>query len=285
MDEPDAESGGDQSLSERDDTTTTPPSVDLSCSQHLCSKLLPPPIQHKSKRVTSTCLGHLDATAGDTFRLSFFPCCSGVCRPSLCYTTLGQDQCELMRMDEMISRPRASDLSIIHQLQLALRIATAVLKFNATPWLSDFWTLKDLAFFSRNADLPSSLQTLHFSIESAAIGSAMDVDGHRPVSDELEEARLLHGIQNATLYSLGVALLSIGWWNHLDPYDVLQVRRLAGTLCPLGPRYHEVTKKVLECDFGYGKDIEKPKLQEAIYSDVLLELESMISILSLDEEL
>jgi hypothetical protein len=100
----------------------------------------------------------------------------------------------------------------------------------------------------------------------------------------LEEAKLVHGIHNATMYNLGVALLSIGRWTTVDPHDVSQVRRIAMQACPLGPRFKEMTQRVLECDFGYGKDLKKPKLQEAVYDGVLLELESMILALSFDEK-
>ena len=83
------------------------------------------------------------------------------------------------------------------------------------------------------------------------------------------------------LYSLGVALLAIGRWERIDPNNVVGVRQLASQPCYLGPRYRDLTEKVLECNFGYGNDLKKAKLQEALYKDVVLELESMAARLDI----
>lgn len=111
-------------------------------------------------------------------------------------------------------------------------------------------------------------------------GELMEVDSAGD-SRFFEEAKLIHRIYNATAYNLGVALLSIGRWAKVDPNDVLNVRLIASQPCPLGPKYQEMTQKVLECDFGCGKDLSKTPLQHAIYEGIMLELESMISSLSI----
>ncbi|KAK0718489.1 hypothetical protein B0T26DRAFT_713443 [Lasiosphaeria miniovina] len=121
----------------------------------------------------------------------------------------------------------------------------------------------------------------------------MDVDSAAPapgpgpgndgVAAALDEAKLVHGIANVTMYNLGVALLAIGRWAAVDAGDVLSVRRMARLPSPLGPRYHDLTQRALDCDFGFGKDLARPKLQEAVYDGVLLELQSMISALSFDD--
>lgn len=290
--------------------------LDLTCSQHLCSELLPksnlPQGQQQQQPrspspVAATAVGYLDTRSQDRFRHSFFHCCEGLCDPALCSGGPGainpltpeqhhQQPPEPIRLDHLLAQPRRNDeLSVPEQLQLALRIASAVLKFNSTAWLSESWGLRDLYFFDRPAetaaDLPAALQTLHLGVEwTRGGGSAlMDVDVGETSSSSglqaaLEEAKLIHGIHNVTMYNLGVALLSIGRWTAVDPHDVLRVRRMALQACPLGPRFQEMTQRVLECDFGYGKDLKKPKLQEAVYDGVLLELESMISALSFDEK-
>lgn len=304
--------------------------LDLKCSQHLCSELLlkrnPPeeqqPQQPRSpSSIAAAAVGYLDTCSQDRFRHSFFHCCEGVCDPALCGGGGGggpsttnplvaeqQYPPEPIRLDQLLAQPRRSDeLSVPDQLQLALRIASAVLKFSSTNWLGEYWGLRDLYYFERRgeaaaaADLPASLQTLHLGVEWTRGGCAgggrcggggatlMDVDNIDSSSSSsspsglaaaLEEAKLIHGIHNVTMYNLGVALLSIGRWTAVDPHDVVHVRRMALQASPLGPRFQEMTQKVLECDFGYGKDLRKPKLQEAVYDGVLLELESMISALS-----
>jgi hypothetical protein len=70
-------------------------------------------------------------------------------------------------------------------------------------------------------------------------------------------------------------------WEKVDPGDVEGVRRLASQPCFLGPKYRELTERVIDCDFGQGKDLRKPKLQEAVYESVVLELEAMIAVLDL----
>ncbi|KAK4442280.1 hypothetical protein QBC34DRAFT_453209 [Podospora aff. communis PSN243] len=253
--------------------TSTP---DLRTNQHFCSALTPKPSHHHHHHQPpalsrTRCVGFLDTSSHDRFRHEFFNCCE-----SVCWT--------LKRLDQVLSEPRSDELSIQHQLQLALSIASAVLKFNSTPWLGEYWSLQDLHFFERDSDLPTSLQTVHVGTECKKIASANAALMELDVSDALEDAKLIHGIQNPIMYNLGVALLSIGRWNLVDPHDVLKARRIASQTCPLGPRYQELTRKVLDCDFGYGKDLRRPKLQEAVYDGVLLELEFMISALSLDED-
>ena len=112
----------------------------------------------------------------------------------------------------------------------------------------------------------------------------MDVEPPANLAQSFEEAQYKHGVRNITLYSLGAALLAIGRWERIDHNDIEGVRRLASRPCYLGPVYQELTQKVLDCDFGYGKDLKKPRLQEAIYEMVVLELESMIASLDISDE-
>ena len=43
----------------------------------------------------------------------------------------------------------------------------------------------------------------------------------------------------------------------------------------LGPRYAEVVRKCIQCDFGHGHDLGKTKLQEGFHQDVICELEEL----------
>lgn len=76
-----------------------------------------------------------------------------------------------------------------------------------------------------------------------------------------EDERLFYGINNLALDSLGVALLQIKRWTKLKPGDITTVRRMTLRASPLGPCYHDITKRCLHCDFGYGKDLTKPRLK------------------------
>jgi len=286
----------------KQETASTPP--DLRCSQHLCSEL------HFSKTLP-TCteaeaVGYLDTCCSQdrSFRHSFYHCRQGLCDPTLC-SGVGGDSRKLTRprpshgqqssaesdtqptrLDQLLSEPRNQELSVPDQLQLALRIAAAVLKFNSTSWLSEYWGLQDLYLFEDGPDLPASLQTLHLGVEWSSECHTAAIDGTSldqvpDPNQAVEEAKLVHGIHNTTLYNLGVALLSIGRWIPINPHDILAVRRMALQASPLGPKFQHMTQRVLDCDFGCGKDLTKSRLQKAVYDGVLIELESMISALSI----
>ncbi|PNP37437.1 hypothetical protein TGAMA5MH_10671 [Trichoderma gamsii] len=197
---------------------------------------------------------------------------------------------DVIPMNEALGQPAHERLDIVSQLRLAHRLVSAVLKFNSTPWLKELWNVGDLAFFRQGNDLAESLQTLHFGVELThnALGSedtAMELESPASlVHLSIEDAQYKHGVRNATLYSLGAALLAIGRWERVDHNDIEGIRRLASQRSYLGPVYQELTQKVLDCDFGYGKDLKKPRLQEAIYEMVILELESMIASLDISRD-
>ena len=49
----------------------------------------------------------------------------------------------------------------------------------------------------------------------------------------------------------------------------------------LGPRYQRIVQKCLQCNFGFGNDLETTNLQSAVYRGVVSELETMIDSLSI----
>jgi hypothetical protein len=228
-------------------------------------------------------LGHIDSCLQEGFRHCFFPCS----KDSSC-NKMGLD--DVMLMDEALGQSAYNRLTVVGQLRLAHRLVSAVLKFNSTPWLNEVWSVGDLAFFRQGDDLTMSLQTLHFGVElnhgGSELGdSAMEVESPASLAhSSIEDAQYKNGVRNVTLYSLGAALLAIGRWERIDHNDIEGVRRLASQSCYLGPVYQELTQKVLDCDFGYGKDLKKPRLQEAIYETVVLELESMIASLDISRD-
>ncbi|KAF3066081.1 hypothetical protein CFAM422_009288 [Trichoderma lentiforme] len=275
-------SNSDTESASHDSQSTVVSSNDLQLTGHFC-----PELSRRCSTPDMACkaegLGHLDSCVREGFRHCFFPCQNnGSCgKMSLA---------DVMSFDEALSQPINSILSKVDQLQLAHRLVSAVLKFNSTPWLNEMWSFRDLALFRQGDDLALWLQTLHFGVEwmhgAPDPGeSLMDVESPVSLTQSIEDIHYKYGVRNVTLYSLGAALLAIGMWKRIDPADIEEVRRLAST-SPLGPRYRKLTQKVLDCDFGYGKDLKKPRLQEAVYENVLLELESMIASLDIisDEE-
>lgn len=79
--------------------------------------------------------------------------------------------------------------------------------------------------------------------------------------------------------------LQIGTWSALkSPDDVVAVRRLAQKVPVLGPRYRNLTKQCLECDFAFGDNLSKPRLQLAVYEHVICGLTEMIKALDIDKD-
>jgi hypothetical protein len=195
-------------------------------------------------------------------------------------TAIQTRSCSPSSLDSIIHPAEEPGIAVHEQLRLALRLARSVLQYHSTPWWRRNWSLSDLSYFNTDTELSISLATLHIGAElgprdpMALQTLAADV----PVPPADTEAELFCGIRNATLYSLGAALLQVGHWTLLDMTDVVAVRKAAAKPSRLGPRYDELAERCLSCDFGYGADLSKPQLQNAIYGGVIQELEEMVGL-------
>ncbi|KAK7909079.1 hypothetical protein PG985_014957 [Apiospora marii] len=191
-------------------------------------------------------------------------------------------------------------LTFIGQLKLARNVVTAVLKFHSTQWLKSYFGLRDFSYFMLQDSLDSSLDTLHVdydfrdpsrsALDPSLAGDDNDVEMQcapepQDLSGVFEDARLKYGIRNVTLWSLGTVLLQIGTWSSAtSPDKVLEVRKLSSQASALGPKYQQLTKKCLDCDFGYGDNLASPRLQQAVYESIVCELTRMIKSLSIFEQ-
>ncbi|RYP34645.1 hypothetical protein DL767_004205 [Monosporascus sp. MG133] len=138
---------------------------------------------------------------------------------------------ELVPFVRVLNRAIDYALSVPQQLRLALIIARGMLQLHDTPRWRHYWTLQDLSYFHNDDNLAESLSTLHVSTElvtrqnSVANGIPDEIPPSSkeaaPLCDGVKEAQLTYGIRNITVYSLGVALLEIGYWCALNPNDVV----------------------------------------------------------------
>ncbi|KAB2569715.1 hypothetical protein DBV05_g11614 [Lasiodiplodia theobromae] len=186
----------------------------------------------------------------------------------------------------------AEQFELDQQLHLAHRLAVATLQFNSTPWLCDSWRTEDVFVLASNQPNMSTsiLQTLHFqaSCPTDIDERATPPKPNSPTSPTESPLELLYGIRNAPLFSLGVALLEVSQQRPLHfrgvnpENEVIAVRRLARGSMRLGPRYKEIVRRCLECDFGYGNDLGKSDLQSAVYGQVVCQLEEMMKKICLD---
>lgn len=202
----------------------------------------------------------------------------------------GSEQASVFSVIDLMNQGTEEALTVVDQLKLAHKAALAILQFNGTPWLTHRWRLADVGYFGTcetvNEDV---LKTLHLSsqLSSGAKSISADMDGIEQTVQQFSEADYF-GINNTTLFFLGVALLELAHWKPLealrteqDPNEIMTARRLASRPTPLGPRYQEVLRKCLQCNFGFGTDLNKKELQAAVYGDVVCQLEKMIKTLSI----
>ncbi|KAK7182264.1 hypothetical protein DPSP01_006982 [Paraphaeosphaeria sporulosa] len=198
-------------------------------------------------------------------------------------------------------RTELAKLQTLHQLTLAHKLATAVLQYHATSWLSQDWSLEDISYFADTAPgtiakpcatedkLIKDLQTLHLS---AQFPSESALSQLRPGSDP-DELSYMYGIRNLTLARLGVALLEIASKEDLAssdldqsmtvPHRIISARKMlreeppSSSLSMLGKRYIKMARKCIDCDFSSGEDLKNEALRSAVYTEVICALEDMIT--------
>ncbi len=187
-----------------------------------------------------------------------------------------------------IMRTKADDVfSIEDQLKLAYKTALAILQYNNTPWLRERWRLQDLKYFGSDDSFDdSAFKSLHLSSQiSALTGPACtDMEGVQTSTEAIKD-EVHFGINNVTLFFLGVALLEIAHWKPIEdqmrPVDrdnqIFAARRIASSRpSSLGSEYQRIAEKCLQCNFGFGTKLESKRLQTAVYNDVVCGLERLM---------
>ncbi|ETS87071.1 hypothetical protein PFICI_00899 [Pestalotiopsis fici W106-1] len=231
------------------------------------------------KSACTECVGYLDSWSDETFRHSIYDVV-----PS------AFDLASVVSIQQLLDSYSAERcVRMVDQLKLALSLVAAVLKFHSTPWLAQYVTLRNVSLFHTSQDFEEWLPTLHFDTtfvdnrpqtlteEQEAVGKASQGNTTDTMARVIENAKFDHGIRNMTLWCLGVILLQVGHWSRIaEPDDVRAVRQLSWEPTDFGEDYEELTRRVLECDFGFGGDLSQVKLQRAVYERVYLELASMI---------
>lgn len=181
----------------------------------------------------------------------------------------------------------AIGVALSQKVRLARQLARAVLHYHATAWLQDDWdSHRILLSSSRPADDESDA-LLEAYVTSRIHGPHKDQS-----SPTLKPNPLV--VRNGLLFRLGVMLLELAYQKSvselISPLDKVGVsqndvpyctaNRLAGKVSAIvGPRYAEVVRKCIHCDFGYGFDLGQLKLQEAFYQMVICELDKLESAL------
>lgn len=188
-------------------------------------------------------------------------------------------------LSDLLNQPVYDVVSDRHRITVALILAKAMLKFHTTrAWPSG--CLMSRVKLYRDADdtecdLAAWLSTLHIPADVGPGSGDIDMDTPHPISQqEIQDAREIYGIQNMSLYFLGVAFLQIGLWEAVEWNDVVQVRRKTAKLSYLGEKYHRITKGLVHCTLGSGlSDLASDELQEAVIHKVVFGLEDLLSLM------
>ncbi|KAI1096619.1 hypothetical protein F5B19DRAFT_153271 [Rostrohypoxylon terebratum] len=166
------------------------------------------------------------------------------------------------------------------RIKLGITLVKSMLKYISTPWWPQGFILSEVYIFrGEGEDISSHLDTLHLVKDTP---SATGNCSPSFISlESIQDAMRNFGIRNIALYSLGVALLQIGLWNNVRWDDHVLVRQKAEHLPCFGKRYRKVVSKLIWCDFSHGEDLNNPKLLSAIFNEIIIELDSLLRILSI----
>lgn len=177
-------------------------------------------------------------------------------------------------------------IPLFERVRLAKILAIAVLQYHATPWLATSWRSENIYLIA--SENSSSSQPVH-DLSSPHINVRI-----KDSNEQLQRvsASSPHELaRNASLFSLAVVLLEIGHSARLEtmyrpldhmndkenPYtQFFTARRLAKSeYSDLGPRYHKIVERLLECDFACGDDLGSRQLQAAVHNEVIRPLEQL----------
>jgi hypothetical protein len=175
-------------------------------------------------------------------------------------------------------------LSFFDRVRLARLLATAVLRYHATPWLK--YTLRSTDIFLYSVE-SSVINTTSIRNEVYLKTSIKGVDCP-PLGESPTLRRSL--VRNPDIFALGVLLLELAFEAPLhslqkptdvdsqeaqntDYYVADRVRRTVSRM--LGTRYADLVRKCIHCDFGRGDDLDSTGLQESFYVEIVQELEDL----------
>jgi hypothetical protein len=168
------------------------------------------------------------------------------------------------------------------RLRLSRKLATAVLQFYSTPWLRNTWSSSDVLFQRHQPSTIGQIEDLKEPFVDVSVRELTTAtSGTQPTP-------CYPFAPNDFLFGLGVMLLELAYQkplksmqkacdvaNSLDERHTLffTAKRMSRLVsAKSGPRYGEIVRKCLACDFGRGDDLSRPALQEGVYREVVCEL-------------
>ncbi|KAF7551692.1 hypothetical protein G7Z17_g4824 [Cylindrodendrum hubeiense] len=259
-------------------------SFNLAEAEDVCSRLCSP-TAFRSHKATMGC--HLDFRSR-TFDFSHghaIPLPAGFGKPL---------QGTIMSLQDIFNQELDETLGDSQRFWLASLIVKSALRHYDTGWWPESWTPEQLNFYDLDTgDLTDSLQTLHLSSRLPISPVSRDGDTVMALTEDTtarrskgkEKLTATHviardmmdvGIRNLTLWGVGVTLLQIGLWRAIPWTDHVEVRQSVASLASFSRRYHDLTDKLINCDFGKGSKLQKWELQNEVYRSVVCELDETL---------
>ncbi|KAJ5918364.1 hypothetical protein N7454_010739 [Penicillium verhagenii] len=181
-------------------------------------------------------------------------------------------------------------MSFYEQIRLCRYLATAVLYYHATPWLTKAWRSDDIHFFGHLSSLQQTPSNSR-DIAMATSVQAPDVS----TSSQSQSFNYPHIARNPVLFGLGVMFLELAYEAPLKalqkPVDLAKggdmqgfadyftARRVADSGRKVTGSLKAIIKKCLDCDFGHDSDFASPGLQKAFFHEVIGGLQKLEAIL------
>ena len=177
-------------------------------------------------------------------------------------------------------------LTMLERIHLARSLATAVLQYHATPWLTNPWRSEDILFFGAE-------ERLLLERSLAPISEPhIDVPVKKSISGSIASFHTSgqHLASNILLFNLGVMLIELAYMATLKTLlnrkersqgdtkyiEFFAARRLSEVVGrEMGTKYARIVRKCVECHFASGSDLNNSELQGEYYRDVVKELEGL----------
>lgn len=195
---------------------------------------------------------------------------------------------ELQSLHDVLVKPTqtktgSSELSLLDRIRLVRQLATAVLHFHGTPWLRSMWSSGDVLVPIQGQDADVDAVTPGAYITTQLRRPHAPLDGTQTPPSPLV-------VRNQLLFSLGVMLVELAFQQPLSALVIdsdkdasnagntayCAANRLSRQISAyMGPRYAEIARKCVHCDFGCDFDLQLAKLQEGFYQDVVCELDKL----------
>ncbi|OCK75824.1 hypothetical protein K432DRAFT_161307 [Lepidopterella palustris CBS 459.81] len=194
---------------------------------------------------------------------------------------------ELVTLEELFTHPplvngRPAKLTKKERYSLAVTLASSTLQLNSTPWFSDHWSKKDIAFH-RISNGPRPIDIEHPYVTQRLIAA------QNGISNCVETGRTFHN-KNTILLALAVTLLELYFGISAEKYQEAELSTSTGmsnpwTICAMAYEWAENEKEnlsaaflaaithCLRCFGDPGSSLKDPEFLQAAVESIVMPLQ------------